>query len=100
MLTLKLSLKIENLETRRKRNVLRLLYNQSKCTEDIQEKSTTLTMSLRSDQNVKMKSDFTCITKIQMSPYYNGLKLWNMLPCEIQNEPSKTKFKSMLMMHL
>ena len=30
MSTLKLSLKIENLETRRKRNVLRLMYDQSK----------------------------------------------------------------------
>ena len=100
ILSLKLSLKIENLETRRKLNLLRLMFDQSKCTDNILENSTTLTMSLRSDQNVKMKSDFTRITKIQMSPYYRGVELWNKLPYEIQNISSKMKFKSMVKMHV
>ena len=40
-----------------------------------------------------MKSDFTKLTKIQRSPYYRGLKLWNSLPENVQKEESKSKFK-------
>ena len=53
-------------------------------------------MSLHSDRKVKMKSDFTRLTKIQKGRYYRGLTLWNTLPEHIQKEPSKVKFKPLI----
>ena len=48
---------------------------------------------LNQQSKVKMISDFTKLTKIQRSPYYRGLKLWNSLPGNVQKEESKSKFK-------
>ena len=46
---------------------------------------------LRSSGNVKMK--FTRLTKIQKSPYYRGLSLWDGLPKELQLVESRQVFK-------
>ena len=51
-------------------------------------------MELRSSKAVKMNHKFTRLTKIQKSPYYRGLALWDKLPQEIQNDKSKTEFKT------
>ena len=50
-------------------------------------------MVLRSSTKVKLVSDFTRLTKVQRSPYYRGLKLWDQLPKSVQKEPSRLKFK-------
>ena len=50
-------------------------------------------IKLRSDVKVKFKSDFTRLTKIQKSPHYRGLGLWNILPEDIQKEQVQVKFK-------
>ena len=82
----------EDLKVRRKRSLLRLMYSQCKKSINIQNKE--MNMSLRSSKKVNLKSDFTHLTKIQRSPYYRGLKLWNELPVSIQNEQSRPKFKA------
>ena len=51
-------------------------------------------MTLRSDKRIKMKLDFTRLTKIQRSLYCRGLDLWNSMPESFQKEASTVKFKS------
>ena len=92
MSKLKQFMGIEDLKVRRKRSLLRLMYSQSKNSVNIQCKE--MNMSLRSSEKVNLESDFTRLTKIQRSPYYRGLKLWNELPVSIQNEKSRPKFKA------
>ena len=53
-----------------------------------------MNISLCSSKKVNLKSDFTHLTKMQRSPYYRGLKLWNELPESIQNEQNRTNFKA------
>ena len=92
MSILKSDFNIEDLEIRRKRSLLRLMYIQSKVDGNLQSKGSY--MNLRSSNKVKMKSNFTKLTKIQRSPYYRGLKLWDQLPENVQKEQSKLVFKS------
>ena len=80
--------------TRRNRSLLRLMYNQSKINSNVQDKKDYMT--LRSTNKIKLKSDFTKLSKVQRSPYYRGLKLWNNLPESTQKEESKVKFKKEL----
>ena len=89
---------LEKLEIRRNRSLLRLMYNQSKVNSNVQEKNDYMT--LRSSSKVKLKSVFTKLSKVQRSPYYRGLKLWNNLPENIQKEGSKTKFKNEIIKHV
>ena len=91
MSNLKSKFKIENLETRRNRSLLRLMFTQSKKAENIKEVKEH--MVLRNSTKVKLVSDFTRLTKVQHSPYYRGLKLCDKLPERVQKEPSKLKFK-------
>ena len=49
---------------------------------------------LRSKAKVKMKSNFTALTiKVQMSPLYRDLTLWDALPIDLQNEKDYNKHK-------
>ena len=86
---LKNSLNIEDLSLRCKRGLLQIMYSQSKQPLNIQKGDSK--MSLRNSKNVKLKSDFTRLTKIQGSPYYRDLKLWNTLPKNIQKEQNDIK---------
>ena len=51
---------------------------------------------LRSRNKVKLRSNFTRITKIQKSPFYRGVHLWDSLPQNIQCEQSKISFKNII----
>ena len=82
---------LDSLKTRRKKNLLCLMYDQSRDHVNVQEQ--TCTIKLRSSNKIKLKSRFTRLTKVQKSPYYRGLALWNTLPVTLQTEPSKLKFK-------
>ena len=50
--------------------------------------------NLRSASNIKLKHKFTRLSKIQKSPYYRGLELWDKLPADIQNVDSAQMFKN------
>ena len=82
---------IEKLEIRQNRSLLNLMYTESKIPSNSEESK--VYMILRSTKKVKMKSDFTKLTKIHRSPYYRGLKLWNSLPENVLKEESKSKLK-------
>ena len=43
--------------------------------------------------HVKLKHKFTRIKKIQRSPYYRGLELWDQLPQSLQTEETNLMFK-------
>ena len=49
---------------------------------------------LRSAKSVKINHKFTRLTKIQKSPHYRGLALWDKLPQDLQNIGSKKEFKN------
>ena len=83
---------LEPLQVRRKRNLLKLMYNESKNHANIDLYRPS--MVLRSAKNVKMNHKFTRLTKIQRSPYYRGLVLWDKLPQQMQNIDNKKDFKN------
>ena len=71
--------------------MLNIMYSQSLDADKIYISNCNI--NLRSTKKVKMKSAFTRLTKVQKSPMYRGLELWNQLPRELQKESSKIKFK-------
>ena len=92
---LKNSMGIEDLCIRRKCSLLNHMFVESKNLINIQIKD--MSMSLRSSKKLTLKSDFTRLTKIQRSPYYRGLQLWNSLPEDTQNEQNRIRFKASVM---
>ena len=82
---------VDPLKTRRKRNILNVMYDQSRENENIYISNCNI--NLRSSNKVKMKLAFTRLTKVMKIPLYRGLELWDNLPKKLQTEPSKTKFK-------
>ena len=89
---------LEPLDMRRKRNLLKLMYNESK--QDVNIDMYRPRMELRSSKNVKMNRKFTRLSKIQKSPYYRGLSLWDKLPKELQLVESRQEFKCRIRSHV
>ena len=85
---------VEPLSQRRKRNLLKIMYGESKNIGNIDMYRPA--MVLRSNNTIKMHHKFTKITKIQKSPYYRGLALWDKLPKEYQTLKTKDKFKCII----
>ena len=86
--------KIEPLKLRRKRNLVKIMFTET-LKEDNLYKSKSL-MKLRSADNTNLKVGFTSKSKVFNSPLYRGLKLWNSLPPDIQNEKDIYNFKKKL----
>ena len=84
--------KLEPLKNRRRRNLVKLMYIESKKSVNIEMHRPKMT--LRSSNSVKLTHRFTKLTKIQKSPYYRGLELWDKLPSDIQKLESKIEFKN------
>ena len=83
--------RLETVEARRKRNLVKLMYSESKNPASIDMYRPQ--MVLRSHNSVKLNHKFTRKTKIQKSQYYRGKQLWDKLPKEIQTLTSKIEFK-------
>ena len=88
---LQLSYGIENLHKRRKWSLLGQMYGHSK--KEINVVQENCDRILRSNRKVKMKYDFSNLTKLHNSPFYRGVKLWNTLPEDIQKCNVKREFK-------
>ena len=88
---------IELLSIRRKRSLLKIMFKES--LEDTNIDKYRPDRVLRSRKKVKMKTPFTRITKIQKSPFYRGITLWNELSTEMQNEQNIEKFKTAVKRH-
>ena len=85
---------VETLLTRRKRSLLKIMYKQSLDVTNIDTYRPTC--NLRSRNKVRLKAPFTRITKIQKSPFYIGVNLWNALPQDLQIEENMEKFKTII----
>ena len=48
---------------------------------------------LRSDKKVRMKYKFSNLTKLHNSLFYRGVKLWNILPADIQKCTERLELK-------
>ena len=86
------SYNVEPLKVRRKRNLMKIMFDQSHDINNLHVKSCNI--NLRSTKKVKFKTPFTRLTKVMKSPLYIGHELWNQLPITLQTEPSKIKFKN------
>ena len=86
---------IEKLPLRRKRNLVKIIYRESKDIQNINHDRPSI--ELRSTTKVKMKQKFTSLTKIQSSPLYRGIKLWDTLPTNLQKEKDFITFKAEIM---
>ena len=75
---------IEHLHIRMKRSLLNLMYRPTQCKDEFNVVQDTGDF-LRSNKKVKMKYKFSRLAKLYNSPYYKGVKLWNILPDYIQN---------------
>ena len=51
---------------------------------------------LRSNIKIKFRIKTTQLTKVQNSPYYRGVSLWDRLPVDVQRATTKVKFKDFL----
>ena len=88
---------IESLRLRRKRNLAKIMYSQSSKVQNL--KIITTEMNLRSKNKVKMKNDFTSKTRVFASPLYRGIRLWDLLPIELQKEKDCRTFKKKIAKH-
>ena len=57
-------------------------------------------IELRSKNKVKLKADFTSKVKVQNSPLYRGIFLWNQLPAETQLSTTLSEFKNNIRRHI
>ena len=85
---------IEPLSLRRKRNLVIIVHKTSKNNVNIE--SFKPNIALRSKPKVKLKHNFTSITKVYNSPLYRGVLLWDQLPPNLQKEENNIKFKTEL----
>ena len=85
---------IENLSVRRKRSLLKFMFHQSK--DKVNQVKIKGDRILRSNKKVKLKCDFSNLTKLHNSPFYRGIKAWNELPYEIQTCEQKDVFTRMV----
>ena len=82
---------IEHLDVRRKKLLLNLMFTKSKDATSLSVPSNA--RITRSHYKVKFVSDFTMKTRVQTSPLYRGIGIWDKLPKEIQKLDSKIEFK-------
>ena len=89
---------IEDLVKRRKKHHLSVMYRQARIHTniDIYRPET----DLRSNLKVKFRSKVTKLTKVQKSPYYRGITLWDRLPVDVQRATTKVKFKRELIRYI
>ena len=85
---------LENLVDRRQRHHLALMYRHSKTPANLCEERPEIV--LRDNNKVKFKIKTTRLTKVQKSPYFRGVTLWDRLPEQIQKATTKVKFKTLL----
>ena len=70
------------LKKRRKLHMCAMMFRQSKDTENMDNYRPNI--NLRNRNKLKFKQPFTSLTKVLNSPFYRGVKLWDMLNEETQ----------------
>ena len=85
---------VEDLVMRRRKHHLSVMFRQARDQSnlDVYRPET----DLRSNHKIRFRNRVTQLTKVQQSPYYRGVTLWDRLPVEVQRATTKVKFKSSL----
>ena len=73
---------------------LALMYRHSKTVSNLEERRPD--EILRNNNKLKFKIQTTKLTKVQNSPYFRGVSLWDPFPEEAQRATTKVKFKNLL----
>ena len=79
---------LQSLEQRRKKQLTKLMYYQSKNENNV-KKSERLT---RAAEKIVFNIPNRCTNKFLRSVYYTGTKLWNDLPLDVQRSENIMKF--------
>ena len=82
--------KIENLEQRRKYQLLKLMYRQSKNGKNVKEP----TRHMRAAEKIVFNIPSRCTTRFLNSFYYIGTHTWNSLPANVQRLENMLKFEN------
>ena len=85
--------KLQSLEQRRKLQLLKLMYYQSKIGENIK----VATRPTRAGGKIVFNIPSKCTTKYLNSPYYIGVQLWNKLGGDVQRLESIMQFERNIM---
>ena len=85
---------LKSLYERRRIYHLNLMYRLSNESVLLQEDRPDIVLCSRN--NIKFKLPTTKLTKVMKSPFYRGVKLWDMLPEAVQRATTKVKFKNMI----
>ena len=83
---------IEDLSKRRKEHLLMLMYEHQYNTDFLEENRPD--MALRSHNVAKFKIKTTKIHRLDESPFYRGIYLWDGLPVELRSSVCKKHFKT------
>ena len=73
------------------------MYNKSKNCELLLNNNVDKPVT-RSSTKLKFEVEFTSLTRVQNSPLYRGVALWDTLPDHIQKARSKYEFKRAIKM--
>ena len=82
---------LEELEIRRKRHHLAVMYRHSHIFDNLDNRRSGI--ELRSNPKIKFKIKTTPLTKIKNGLYHRGVTLWDRLPEGVQKATTKVKFK-------
>ena len=89
---------LDNLGARRNHHHLAVMYRHSNLPGNIETYRPGI--NLRSNNKLKFKIKTTQLTKVQNSPFYRGVSLWDRLPVEVQRATTKVKFKKCIVKNL
>ena len=84
----------KTIRNRRKKQLLSFMYAESELSLKLTTGNSKIV--LRSDNKVKFIEKLMRKTTVQNSPYYRGIKQWNMLPENIHKSGTLLKFKQQL----
>ena len=73
---------IEDLVMRRKKHHLSVMFRQARDDNNLDTRRPDT--DLRSNRKIRFRNKVTQLTKIQKSPYYRGVTLWDRIPVEVQ----------------
>ena len=85
---------IEDLEVRRIKHHLALMYRHPKTPAYLH--LVRPEVLLRNNNKLTFQIKTTRLTKVQRSPYFRGVTLWDRLPENVQQATTKVKFKTLL----
>ena len=79
---------------RRSQHLLSLMYRHAQTESNLDNYRSEI--NLHNNRKIKFKIPKTSLTKVNKSPLYRGVQLWNRLDRDVRRATTKVKFKTML----